>query len=124
MARETLSARRFERCASIADLRLLAERRLPRPLFDFVDGAAGAEGTLRDNERAFGALKLVPRCAVNVSQRASTADLLGFRASLPLALAPVGFAGLLWPDGEAAVSQSGGRGRSALLPVHQLQRFP
>ena len=78
---------------------------MPRPLFDFVDGGAGSEGTLHDNERAFRALTLAPRYAVDVSRRVSGIDLLGVRASLPLALAPVGFAGLLWPDGEAAAAR-------------------
>jgi isopentenyl diphosphate isomerase/L-lactate dehydrogenase-like FMN-dependent dehydrogenase len=105
VTRASLLARRLERCASIADLRSLAERRLPRALFDFVDGAAGAERTLRDNERAFSALRLAPRYGVDVSSRASATDLLGFRASMPLAFAPVGFAGLLWPHGEAAAAR-------------------
>jgi isopentenyl diphosphate isomerase/L-lactate dehydrogenase-like FMN-dependent dehydrogenase len=101
----TLFPRQLERCASIADLRRLAERRLPRPLFDFLDGGAGSEVTLHDNERAFRALRLAPRYAVDVSRRVSGIDLLGVRASMPLALAPVGFAGLLWPDGEAAAAR-------------------
>ena len=101
-----LFPQQLERCPSIADLRRLAERRLPRPLFDFVDGGAGSEGTLHDNERAFRALTLAPRYAVDVSRRVSGIDLLGVRASLPLALAPVGFAGLLWPQGEAAAARA------------------
>jgi isopentenyl diphosphate isomerase/L-lactate dehydrogenase-like FMN-dependent dehydrogenase len=97
---------RLERCAAIADLRALARRRLPRPLFDFVDGGAGSEGTLRANERAFADLRLIPRYAVDVGRRTSATDILGYRAALPLILAPVGFAGLLFPDGEAAAARA------------------
>ena len=100
----TNGAARLERCATIADLRALAQRRLPRPLFDFVDGGAGAEFTLGDNERAFAELRLAPRYAVDVSRRSAAADILGFRASMPLVLAPVGFAGLLSPQGELAAA--------------------
>ena len=96
---------RLAHCASISDLRSLAQRRLPRPLFDFVDGGAGGETTLRANEQAFAADALAPRYAIDVSRRHAAVDILGFRASMPLVLAPVGFAGLLWPGGEAAAAR-------------------
>lgn len=94
------------RCASIGDLRRLAQRRLPKPLFDFVDGGAGAEATLRENELAFAEPRLAPRYGVDVSRRSAVVDILGYRATMPLALAPVGFAGLLWPQGEAAAARA------------------
>ena len=94
------------RCASIADLRRLARRRLPKPLFDFVDGGAGAEATQRDNELAFAELRLAPRYGVDVARRSAAVDILGYRATMPLVLAPVGFAGLLWPGGEAAAARA------------------
>lgn len=97
---------RLGRCATISDLRVLARRRLPLPLFDFVDGAAGSEATLRANEQAFADLRLVPRYGIDVSRRTCEIDILGRRAALPLILAPVGFAGLLWPDGEAAAARA------------------
>jgi isopentenyl diphosphate isomerase/L-lactate dehydrogenase-like FMN-dependent dehydrogenase len=99
-------AARLTRCASIGDLRTLAQRRLPRPLFDFVDGAAGAEATLRDNVAAFAAPRLVPRYGIDVARRSAATDILGFSAAMPLVLAPVGFAGLLWPQGEAAAARA------------------
>jgi isopentenyl diphosphate isomerase/L-lactate dehydrogenase-like FMN-dependent dehydrogenase len=97
---------RLERCASISDLRELARRRLPRPLFDFVDGGAGAEITLRDNENAFARLRLMPRYPVDVSRRTTRTTILGYNASMPLILAPVGFAGLLFPDGESGAARA------------------
>jgi isopentenyl diphosphate isomerase/L-lactate dehydrogenase-like FMN-dependent dehydrogenase len=90
------------RAAAISDLRLLCARRLPRPLFDFVDGGAGAEATLAENLEAFAEPRIAPRYAVDVSGRTTETEILGARAAAPLVLAPVGFAGLLWPQGEAA----------------------
>jgi isopentenyl diphosphate isomerase/L-lactate dehydrogenase-like FMN-dependent dehydrogenase len=93
-------------CASISDLRLRARRRLPKPLFDFVDGGAGAEATLRENELAFAEGRLSPRYAIDVAGRGTGVKILGFAAKMPLVLAPVGFAGLLWPGGEAAAARA------------------
>ena len=99
---------KLARAATIADLREIARRRLPKPLFDFVDGGAGAEVTLRDNEAAFAEPRLLPRYGVDVSRRSAAADVLGFGASMPLVIAPVGFAGLLWPGGESAAARVAG----------------
>jgi isopentenyl diphosphate isomerase/L-lactate dehydrogenase-like FMN-dependent dehydrogenase len=99
-------AARLERCASISDLREFAQRRLPRPLFDFVDGGAGAETTLRENEEAFARLRLMPRYPVDVSRRSARTTILGYNAWMPLILAPVGFAGLLFPDGEQGAARA------------------
>ena len=109
MASPSRLGRRLSHAATIADLRRLAERRLPRPLFDFVDGGAGAEATLRENEQAFAEARLAPRYAVDVSARKSAADILGFAASLPLVVAPVGFAGLLWRSGELVAAKEAAR---------------
>jgi len=79
---------------------------LPRPLFDIVDGGAGAEVTLRENEAAFARLRLLPRYPVDVSRRTTRTTILGYNASMPLILAPVGFAGLLFPDGEAGAARA------------------
>jgi isopentenyl diphosphate isomerase/L-lactate dehydrogenase-like FMN-dependent dehydrogenase len=101
---------RIARSATVSDLRLLAKRRLPRPLFDFVDGGAGGEATLRDNVRAFADLRLAPRYGIDVGRRSAAANILGVSASMPLVLAPVGFAGVLWPGGEiAAAAVAAGR---------------
>lgn len=99
-------AARLARCATISDLRELARRRLPRPLFDFVDGGAGTEITLRDNEQAFGKLRLLPRYPVDVSRRSSRTTILGYDAAMPLIFAPVGFAGLLSADGELSAARA------------------
>ena len=75
---------------SIEDLRQVARRRLPRAIFDFFDGGAEDEVTLRENRAAFERLRLYPRVLVNVAKVDLGADLLGARAALPLAIAPTG----------------------------------
>jgi isopentenyl diphosphate isomerase/L-lactate dehydrogenase-like FMN-dependent dehydrogenase len=100
------SPRRLDRCASIADLRDLARRRLPSALFDFVDGGAGAEETLRANVAAFRAWDLVPKVAVDVAERSSAVTIVSRPSRMPLAIAPTGLAGLLYPDGEIAMARA------------------
>jgi len=75
---------------SIEELRQLARRRLPRAIFDFFDGGAEDEVTLRENRAAFERVRLLPRVLVNVSKVDMSTELLGARASLPLAIAPTG----------------------------------
>jgi len=75
---------------NIADLRLMAKRRLPRAIFDFFDGGAEDEVTLRDNCSAFQRVRLLPRVLVDVSSVSLKADLFGRPSNLPLAIAPTG----------------------------------
>jgi len=91
---------------SVADLRRLAARRLPRVVFDFIDGGAGDEVTLRDNEAAFDAWQLVPRVAVDVSRRSTATDVVRRSSELPFWLAPTGLAGFFWPSGEIAAASA------------------
>ena len=90
------------------DRRLAAAcaRRLPRVVFDFIEGGAGDEVTLRDNEAAFQDWQLVPRVAVDVSRRSTVTDVVGRRSELPFLLAPTGFAGFFWPSGEVAAASA------------------
>jgi len=80
----------LSRLVSIEDLRQVARRRLPRAIFDFFDGGAEDEVTLRENRAAFERVRLLPRVLVNVAKVDMSADLLGARATLPLAIAPTG----------------------------------
>jgi (S)-mandelate dehydrogenase len=75
---------------NIEDLRLMAKRRLPRAIFDFFDGGAEDEATLRDNRAAFERVRLLPKVLVDVSQIDMKVDLFGKPANLPLAIAPTG----------------------------------
>src|SRR3954463_7412839 len=75
---------------NIEDLRRLAKRRLPRAIFDFFDGGAEDETTLRDNRAAFERVRLLPKVLVDVSSVDLKTELLGKTASMPLAIAPTG----------------------------------
>ena len=97
---------RLSRAFSVADLRRLARRRLPGLVFDFIDGGAGDEITLRENVQAFDRWRLMPRVGVDVSERSLAVDIIGRPAKLPLILAPTGLAGLYWPGGEVAAARA------------------
>jgi (S)-mandelate dehydrogenase len=75
---------------NIEDLRVLARRRLPRAIFDFFDGGAEDEVTLRDNRAAFQRVRLLPRVLVNVAQVDTSVEIFGRKTSLPMAIAPTG----------------------------------
>lgn len=96
--------RTIDRAASISDLRDLAQRRLPRSVFEFIDGGAGDERTLRANSDDLAKLRVMPRVGVNVSERTTRATIMGRSCALPLILAPTGLAGLYWPKGEIAAA--------------------
>src|SRR3954471_8924348 len=75
---------------SVEDLRAMARRRLPRAIFDFFDGGAEDETTLRENRAAFERVRLLPKVLVDVSTVDTSVDLLGKPSALPLAIAPTG----------------------------------
>ena len=94
------------RLFSVAETRRLARRALPRPLFDFVDGAAEDEHTLRRNEATFADISLLPRPLNGTTARDQSLNLLGARLSQPVIVGPTGLSGLLWPDGELATARA------------------
>lgn len=104
-----MSHRTAAAACSIADLRRLAQRRLPRAVFEFFDGGAEDESTLRDNRRAFEHHRLLPRVLVDVSAVSTVTDLLGAPAALPLAVAPTGAVGFGWPGGDLAIARAASR---------------
>ncbi|MEX1252630.1 MAG: L-lactate dehydrogenase [Hyphomonas sp.] len=94
--------------ASVADYRRLAEARLPRFLFDYLDGGAYAEVTLARNVRDFERLELHQRILRDVSARSTAVTLFGSELTLPLALSPVGLSGMMARRGEAAARKVAG----------------
>ena len=94
--------------ASVSDYRELARRRLPRVLFDYIDGGAQDEVTLRANQEDFNRITLVQRVLRDVSTRDQSVTVLGQKYDLPLILSPTGMTGLFWPNGalEAARAAS------------------
>ena len=91
---------------SIDALRVQARARLPRPLFDFIDGGAEDEATLRANEAAFDDWALLPRPLEGAAKRDLSVTLLGQRLASPVLIGPTGLAGLFWPQGEIAAARA------------------
>ena len=96
------------RVLNIEDLRGAARRRLPRVVFDYIDGGAEAELTLRANCRAFEAVTFRPRCAVATPACDLRTTVLGTPLSMPLILAPVGSSRLIYPRGEEVTARAAG----------------
>jgi isopentenyl diphosphate isomerase/L-lactate dehydrogenase-like FMN-dependent dehydrogenase len=92
------------RVVNIEDLRQLAKRRLPRAVFDYLDGGAETERSLRENNRAFESLAFRPRNAMAVPQCDLRRKVLGADLSFPAILAPIGYSRLIHPAGEVAAS--------------------
>lgn len=102
-------ARRLRRVASVADLRAVARRRLPRGVFDYIDGAAEDERTMAANSDAFARVTFRPRVLRNVGVVDASTSLLGRTLPIPLVLAPTGFTRLADPQGELAVARAAAR---------------
>lgn len=98
----------LQKCHNIADLREKARRRLPRVMFDFLDGAAEDEAALRNNRESFNRYDLVPRTLTDVSDINLATTIQGFRSSLPLVLSPTGGTRLFHHDGDVASAMAGG----------------
>jgi L-lactate dehydrogenase (cytochrome) len=97
--------RRLARAATVGDLREIARRRVPRAVFDYTDGAAGAEISLRRSRAAFERVEFRPSVLRDVSVVDPTTTILGRPSALPLAFAPTGFTRLMHTEGESAVGR-------------------
>ncbi len=93
---------------NIADLRNLARRRLPRVVFDYLDGGAEDEITLRENRRAFEEIAFRPRQAVSIPHCDLRTRVLGCDLAIPALLAPVGYSRVIHPSGEVAAARAAG----------------
>jgi L-lactate dehydrogenase (cytochrome)/(S)-mandelate dehydrogenase len=103
---------------SIAAMRALARRELPRPVFDFADGGAEDEQTLRRNEAAFADVQLLPRPLNGSPARDLSLDLFGHRLSMPVMIGPTGLSGLFWPHGEIAAARAASQAGTAFCLSH------
>src|SRR5579883_2699337 len=104
--RRPFGARDCARALNIADLREIARRRVPGFAFEYVEGGAEDEATLRRNREAFAALRFVPQTLVDTSGRTLETTVFGRRSSAPLAIAPTGLNGMLHPDGDLALARA------------------
>src|SRR5262245_19848307 len=96
----------LKRANNIADLRELARRRLPRPIFDYIDGGADDELTLQRNSSAFADYELIPDVLTDVSNIRTETTLFGERVKWPLMLSPTGLNRMFHSDAELAVARA------------------
>ncbi len=96
------------RVVSIADLRTIAKRRVPSAVFDYLDGGAEGEVTLRENCRVYEDITFRPRHAVAFDECPLGTRVLGFDLALPFLLAPVGYSRLMHPVGEVGAARAAG----------------
>jgi L-lactate dehydrogenase (cytochrome) len=119
-------ALRPSRVVNIEDLRRLAKRRLPRSVFDYIDGGAEDEITMSENRMAFRDVTFRPRKAVAITDCDTTTRVLGHNLSFPALLAPVGSTRLMHPGGDiAAAAAAGEAGIGFILSTfsgHKLER--
>ena len=85
---------------NIEDLRVLAEKRVPRMFYDYADSGSWTEGTYRANENDFHAIQLRQRVAVNMENRSTATTMVGVPSHMPVSIAPVGLTGMQHADGE------------------------
>ena len=97
------------RVVCIEDFRPIARARVPKPVFDYLDGGAEGEVTLRENCRVFNDVTFRPRHAVAVADCDLRTRVLGFDLALPFLLAPVGYSRLMHPGGEVAAARAAGK---------------
>jgi L-lactate dehydrogenase (cytochrome) len=101
--------RRLAACHDVYDLRTSARRLIPRPVFDYVDGGADEEVSLTANVRAFRRWRFQPRALAGVTTVDTSAQVLGRKLPLPLALAPTGYTRMMHPAGEIGAARSAQR---------------
>ncbi len=103
------------RVVCVEDLRPVAKRRIPKSVFDYLDGGAEGEVTLRENCRVFEDVTFNPRCAVVSSECDLRTHVLGLELAVPFLLAPVGYSRLMHPGGEVAAARAAGDAGTAYI---------
>ena len=106
LRRRLAAGARAQRAGNIAELRVLGARRVPRTVFDYIDGAAGDELTAERNQTDLRALAVIPRVLTGTVDLDLTTTVLGQRLAIPLLGAPTGLTGLVHHDGEVAVARA------------------
>lgn len=91
---------------SIDDARLMAKRRMPKIIYDFVDGAAGNEYASEQNHKMIDRIRLQPRVLINVENRSLKKNFLGKEWGLPFGIAPMGMCGLTWPNADKMLADA------------------
>jgi (S)-mandelate dehydrogenase len=106
MRRSYYSGRDFRRASSIEELRHVAMRRVPRFAFEYLEGGAEDEVTLRRNRDVFERIAWMPRTLAGAGVPVLSTEVLGESLHLPIVIAPTGFNGMLWPQGDLALARA------------------
>ena len=106
MKRRLYSGRDVNRAHSIDDLRAMARRRLPNFCFEYIEGGAETEATLRRNRDVFDEIAFLPRTLVNVEHRNQSSTLLGQRTASPFMIGPTGYSGLMFREGDVQLASA------------------
>ena len=96
----------LSKITEIEDLRRVAERKVPRMFYDYVDSGSWTETTYRSNETDFDRIKLRQRVLVDMDNRSLATQMIGEEVKMPVAIAPTGFTGMMWADGEIHAAQA------------------
>lgn len=91
---------------NIEDLRIIAKKRVPKMIYDYVDSGAWTESTYRANEADFQDIKLIQRIGIDISNINTQRSIVGINSTIPLAIAPTGLAGMVHPDGEILAAKA------------------
>lgn len=122
---KTIQSLTSSKVVNIEDLRCMAQRRLPKSVFDYLDGGAESELTLFENCRAFRDVTFRPRGAVGIADCDLSTTVVGNKISLPFMLAPVGYSRLMHPEGEIAASRAAGEAGTgyilSTISAHRLE---
>ncbi len=106
MKRGHYTGRDFRRAITIEDLRRIARRRLPNFSYEYVEGGAEDEATLRRNRDVFSRVAWLPRALVGAGPADIGTEVFGRQINMPIVIAPTGFNGLLWPQGDIALARA------------------
>lgn len=99
---------------TVDDARQRAMKRLPKMMFDFVDGASGNENLKDANVAALNAVRLMPRVLIDVGQRDLSTQIVGQEVGLPFGMAPMGMCNLTWPGADRFMAHEAARRRIPL----------
>ncbi len=91
---------------NIEDLRVVAQKRVPKMIYDYVDSGAWTESTYRANEADFQNIKLIQRVGIDISSIQTEKKMVGVKSTIPLVIAPTGLAGMVHPDGEILAAKA------------------
>ncbi len=99
----------IDKITEIEDLRRVAESKVPRMFYDYVDSGSWTQTTYRNNETDFDLIKLRQRVLVDMDNRSLATTMVGQDVHMPVAIAPTGFTGMMWADGEIHAARAAGK---------------